>query len=117
MRFDPGPGGRFVEAYGDTGECTELGKILVWAPGERLVFEWRGTQFAPDQVTEVEVLFEPVPRGTRVTLVHRGWDSIPADHPARHGLGVGQAFQSMIGLWWADLLTSARQHAGGAHAK
>jgi uncharacterized protein YndB with AHSA1/START domain len=38
LRFEGGPGGRLVEAQ-DGGEL-EIGKVLVWEPGERLVFEW-----------------------------------------------------------------------------
>jgi hypothetical protein len=47
-----------------------------------------------------------------VTLEHRGWDRVPLAHASRHGYGAGDAFTSMIGLWWGDLLTSLRAHAG-----
>jgi hypothetical protein len=112
MRFEPpGVGGRLVEVYDDlTGDAFELGRVLVWKPAEKLVFEWRAGNFEPGQRTEVEVRFEPVARGTRVTLEHRGWDSIPPDHPSRHGWGTSEAFTSMIGLIWADLVTSLRSH-------
>ena len=84
--------------------------MRAWEPPARLVFSWRLATFAPGQETEVEVRFEPAPAGTRVTVIHRGWDGLPAGHPARHGQ-VGQAFVLFKGQWWADLLAAARRHA------
>jgi len=117
LRIDGGLGGRLVQVEGHSEH--EIGRILVWEPGVRLAFEWRARSFAPDEVTEVEVKFEPVERGTRVVLEHRGWEKLAARHPVRHGLE-GPAFTDMIGLWWAELLTSyaaraapARMPAGG----
>ena len=56
------------------------------------------------------VRFEAAGSGTRVTIVHRGWDSLPDGHEARHGLE-GAAFSSLIGVWWGDLALSLRSHA------
>lgn len=108
MRFEPGVGGRLLEVY-DEKPCNhfEVGRVLAWEPGRRLVLEWRGREFKPEERTEVEVRFEADPQGTRVTLLHRGWDGLVAGHPARHGLS-GDAFTSLIGLWWADLLVALR---------
>jgi uncharacterized protein YndB with AHSA1/START domain len=111
LRFEGEAGGRLVEVTDDaTGEGFEVGRILAWKPGERLVFEFRALSFEPGQCTEVEVRFEAVSSGTRVSVEHRGWDSLPADHPARHGLS-GPAFADMMGAWWADLLVAARRQA------
>ncbi|HJS74162.1 MAG TPA: SRPBCC domain-containing protein [Vicinamibacteria bacterium] len=112
MRFEPGVGGRLLEVY-ETGNVFELGRIHAWEPGARLLFDWRARNFEPGETTVVEVRFEESGKGTRVTLEHRGWDSIPADHPARHGW-TGEAFTSMIGLRWADQLVSLRARAGDA---
>lgn len=112
MRFEGEEGGRLVEVYTDeAGGAFEVGRVLAWKPGDRLVFEWRGNNFEPGLVTEVEVRFERAERGTRVTLEHRGWDRVPQGHASRHGYGASNAFTSMIGLWWGDLLTSLRAHA------
>ena len=113
MRFEGGEGGRLLERYTDeAGGAFEVGRVLAWKPGDRLVFEWRGNNFEPGLVTEVEVRFERDERGTRVTLEHRGWDRVPLEHASRHGYGSSDAFTSMIGLWWGDLLASLRVHAG-----
>jgi uncharacterized protein YndB with AHSA1/START domain len=115
MRFEGGEGGRLLELYTDAaGGAFEVGRVLAWKPGDQLIFQWRGNNFEPDLVTEVEVRFEPEKAGTRVTLEHRGWDRVPLDHASRHGYGASNAFTSMIGLWWGDLLTSLRVHAANA---
>jgi hypothetical protein len=40
---------------------------------------------------------------TRVTVEHRGWDSVPAAHVARHGFPDG-VFLRRHGDWWQALL-------------
>lgn len=97
-------GDRLVETYAD-GQRFEVGRVLDWQPGARLVFEWRDRTFVVGETTEVEVRFEPHARGTRVTLVHRGWDKLRPDHPARRGAR-GHAFTDMLGLSWADQTVS-----------
>ncbi len=109
MRFEPGPGGRLVEVGPGGGEF-EIGRILAWEPGRRLLFEWRNRNFTKGEVTQVEVRFEELADGTRVVLEHRGWSTLAEDHPARHGRE-GLAFARMIGGWWGDLLASLRHHA------
>jgi uncharacterized protein YndB with AHSA1/START domain len=102
LRFEPGEGGRLVEIYDEAkGDLFEIGRILVWRPGERLVFEWRLPNFTAGQVTEVDIGFTPVAEGTRLTLEHRGWDTLPPDHPARHGLEE-RRFLLINARWWED---------------
>ena len=115
MRFEPFEGGRLLEVYSDAaGGAFEVGRVLVWKPAERLVFEWRAKNFEPGLRDGGRgPASRPCERGTRVTLEHRGWDRVPVDHASRHGYGTSGAFVSMIGLWWGDLLTSLRVHAKG----
>jgi uncharacterized protein YndB with AHSA1/START domain len=115
MRFEPGEGGRLV-CEDEAGAVVEIGRVRVWKPAERLVFEWRVNNFEPGQTTEVEIVFVAVEGGTRVNLEHRGFDALPADHPVRHGLE-GEAFLGMFGLWWADLLVALREHARRARER
>ncbi len=110
MRFEPKIGGRLLEVYDEArGEAREIGRVLVWDPPARLVYE-SGQSRVPVERTEVEIRFEPADQGTRVTVEHRGWDRVPLDSPVRHGLS-GPAFIGMMGLWWADLLTAHRQRS------
>jgi uncharacterized protein YndB with AHSA1/START domain len=112
VRLEPGVGGRLVESFheGDVVHIHEAGRIIAWEPPRRLALAWRGANFGPDEVTEIEVRFEARPRGTEVTLTHRGWSHIRPDHPARHGLAV-PGFIRMLGLWWGEQLSSLREHA------
>jgi hypothetical protein len=111
MRFEPGEGGRLLEVYGDaTDEVFELGRILVWEPGKRLVFLIGGRDFAPDEWTEVEIRFERVARGARVSIEHYGFDALGPNHSVWHGQD-RNSFIGSMGLWWGELLV-ALQAAG-----
>jgi uncharacterized protein YndB with AHSA1/START domain len=107
IALEPQVGGRVFESYSinTTEHVIEIGRIRVWEPPRRLLFDWRAANFAPGERTEVEVLFEPAPSGTRVTVTHSGWAAIRADHPVRHG-HIGPAFSREIGLWWGGLLSA-----------
>jgi uncharacterized protein YndB with AHSA1/START domain len=105
--FEPGVGGRFVETF-DDGEVFEIGRITTWEAGRRFAFTWRQASFEAGQLTEVDVRFEAVGDQTRVTVEHRGWETVPQEHMARH------TFPDMIflrrhGEWWQALLTRLAQ--------
>jgi Activator of Hsp90 ATPase homolog 1-like protein len=102
LRFEPdGAGsGRVLEEFPGR-ESVEIGTILVWQPGARLLFEWRSRCFDPSIRTEVEVTFARVKNGTEIMLEHRGWKR-DVD---------SQAFRDWLGLWWGDLFTSYRRHS------
>jgi uncharacterized protein YndB with AHSA1/START domain len=110
LRFEPWLGGQFMEEFDSpTGpQVFTIGTITAWQPPERFQVEWRGVNFAPGESTHVEVLFEAVPTGTRVTVRHSGWAALRSDHPVRHGQE-GPAFIRVRGLWWGDLMTSFRE--------
>lgn len=109
LHLEPGVGGRLFESFelGAKTKVIETGRVTVWEPPARLVFEWRAVNFAAGERTEVEVVFEGRASGTFVTVTHRGWAGIRGDHPARHGLEVG-AFVRMMGMWWGELLAGLR---------
>ena len=102
LAFEPFEGGRFTETRSN-GKVFEIGRIRVWQPGQRLVFGWRQATFRPGQETEVEVRFEPVGEETRVTVEHRGWETVPEEHVARHGFPEG-IFMRRHAEWWQSLL-------------
>lgn len=110
VRLEPRVDGRLFESIdGAQGEVViEVGRVRVWEPPARLAFSWRNANFAPEELTEVQVDFAPTASGTLVTVTHRGWAVLSADHPARHGQQ-GAAFARMIGLWWGDQLSSLRE--------
>jgi len=96
LRFEPYVGGRLVEVHDlETGEGFEIGRVLAWEPGKRLVFTWRQDDWGPSEFTEVEVRFEAAGNGTRVTVEHGGWDRVPSA-----GAGVSEGY----GQGWAELL-------------
>jgi len=111
LAFEPYQGGRFTETAAD-GAVFEIGRIRVWAPGKSLVFGWRQATFRPGQETEVEVTFEAIGAETLVTVVHRGWDSVPDEHLAPHGFP-DAIFLRRHGEWWQVLLARLREY--GSH--
>jgi uncharacterized protein YndB with AHSA1/START domain len=110
VHLEPKLGGRLFESFETAAgeKVKETGRVMCFEPPSRLVLEWRAVNFAADEKTEVGVLFEPSPSGTLVTLYHRGWSRIRADHPARHGEQTA-AFLRSIGSWWGGLLSSLRE--------
>ena len=103
LAFEPGVNGRLLTTLAD-GEIFEIGRILIWDPGERLVFTWRPASFTPGLSTEVEVRFEAVGNETRVSIEHRAWDSIPQKHAARHGFPEHVTLQRVSDWWRASLI-------------
>ena len=120
LHLERGVGGRLfetLEADGGAGERTvQTGRITVWEPPARLVFEWRGVNFEGDEKTEVEVCFEDRSLGpdddeprTYVTVTHSGFRSLRPDHPVRHGKD-DIAFVRDLATWWGSLLSALREH-------
>jgi hypothetical protein len=99
---DAGRGGRLIERL-PNGETFEVGPVRAWSPGERLVVGWHHASFGPDHATEVEIRFERVGKETRVTVEHRGWDSVPQAHAARHGFPLTMTNQRQGEQWRAGL--------------
>lgn len=105
LSFEGAPPERLVERGG--AGVTVLGRVLAWEAGRRLAFEWRGGELTDAPHSQVEVRFEPLRAGTRVTLEHKGLGQLPVNHRARHGF-TGEAFEAMFGYFWADALVSYR---------
>jgi len=115
LSFEPGPDGRLPEGRLietlPSGKVFEIGKVRVWEPPYRLVFGWRQAAFAPGQDTQVEVTFEAVGQETRVTVQHSGWDTVPADHVAKHSFPE-PIFLRRHAEWWQGLLASFKMAVG-----
>ena len=72
IRIEPGVGGRWLEVWdAASGEGYEIGRVLSWEPGKRLLVTYQNVHL-PTGATEIEVRFEAAGTGTRVTLEHRG---------------------------------------------
>lgn len=79
---EPRAGGRWFERGTDGVEC-DWGRVLTWAPPERVVLAWQLTSrwaFDPTLMTEVEVQFKALDsQTTQVTLEHRGLEAYGTD--------------------------------------
>lgn len=76
-------GGEIVE-HRRSGETSVWGTVLAWEDGVEVGFTWHpGADSA--HATRVHVRFVPAPVGTRVVVVHDGWEQ-RADEPAAYGL-------------------------------
>ena len=100
--IEPRVGGRWYER-GDDGSTCDWGRVLAWAPYERLVLSWEISadwRHDPSLRSEVEVRFIAQGRdGTRVELAHR--------HLERYGARRGQVRGTLDSeAGWSGLLAS-----------
>src|SRR5262249_39581645 len=98
------------------GQLHEVGAVVAWQPPQHFAFTWRSITFTRGETTRVDVRFAARGTGTEVTLEHSGWTAIPDDHPVRHAKPPS-AVLGETGRWWADLLTSLREHAAERAAR
>lgn len=73
LRVEPRVGGQVVEELAN-GEDAVWGEILTWEPGVRFRMTWHPGK-AAEMPTEVDVTFTDAVGGTRVDLVHAGFDA------------------------------------------
>lgn len=72
VMLEPHVGGQIYEITPD-GRRENWARITQFEPGRRIALDWH--VMAPEnQATQVEVLFLPAAGGTRVELVHSGWE-------------------------------------------
>ncbi len=74
VHIEGGAGGRITERHPDGSETT-WARITTWEPGERLSLEWHPNR-DPQEATQVDVVFQQEESGTRVDLVHDGFDRL-----------------------------------------
>jgi uncharacterized protein YndB with AHSA1/START domain len=77
LQLEPHVGGRFYETT-DDGRTSEWGAVTEWQPDERLALTWYPGQ-SPEHATQLSISFHEVSGGTRLDLVHTGWDARGAD--------------------------------------
>lgn len=84
----PREGAQVTETKPD-GTTAPWGRVTAYVPGARFAMTWHvGRPEA--QASHVEVTFTTVADGTRVTLIHSGWDALGTDAVAlREGYRTG----------------------------
>lgn len=92
-------GGRFYEVQEDGPEVL-WGTISVWEPPNRLVFSWH-PGYDVEEAQEVEVTFEAKDGGSRLTLIHRGWEKRAQKYPDIRD-GYDQGWDIVLGLYSAQ---------------
>jgi SAM-dependent methyltransferase len=70
LHLEAGPTGRIVQ------DGFEVGRIVSWEPGARILLEWRQASWEPAEVTELELRFDRIDGGVRLTLEHRRWGGL-----------------------------------------
>lgn len=102
-RFEAGVGGRWVEVWDETtGDGYEIARILEWEPGVRLVMAYRSFSLPPEPRTEIEVRFDRIESGTRVTLEHRGLEQLPPETLETFARRAWIAFMKEFGAYVAS---------------
>lgn len=88
VAIEPRVGGRVFER--EVGGREHLwGSVIEWQEPHRLVFTWHVGR-APDAAQTVTLTFTPSTAGTRVQLVHAGWETGGAEaDEARHNYDEG----------------------------
>lgn len=105
--YEPFDGGRWFERGADGSE-TDWGQVVHWDPPRRLVLAWMvgdtGEAWAydpdPNHASRAEIAFEPIWAGTRVRVIHTGFE--------RHGGGAASIRRGVETGWVADLADLAR---------
>jgi uncharacterized protein YndB with AHSA1/START domain len=73
--IEPRVGGRVFERAAD-GKETSWGAVLAYDPPHRLAFSWLIGGLSVDQAQLIDIRFTPEATGTRVELIHSGWEKL-----------------------------------------
>ncbi|MER5898323.1 SRPBCC domain-containing protein [Streptomyces sp. NPDC001876] len=108
LAFEAGVGGRYYE-WDVEGTEIAWGRILEWVPGRRVAMTWRidpNWQSIPtdDGASQIEVDFEAVDGGTKVSLAHVKLDG--------HGPGAERIFKALDGPSPGETLERFAQAVG-----
>ena len=68
----------------------EVGRVVRWKAPEEIVLEWHAAAWQPGELTSLEMRFEPVDQGTRVTVEDHGMGQSAGGRPGR---GAGDAWR------------------------
>ncbi len=73
LAFEPGAEGH-VKEHG-----RNVGRVVAWKEGSGFALQWRQADWAPEEVTEVELRLEPLDGGARLVVEHHGWGGLVGD--------------------------------------
>ncbi|MEO5986815.1 MAG: SRPBCC domain-containing protein [Candidatus Limnocylindria bacterium] len=93
--------GGFCYERGPHGLRLDWGRVTAWEPPRRLAFAWligadRTPEPNPAHASDVEVTSEPMDRGSRLTLVHRGFERHRGDGVAYRAAMAGDQGWPML---------------------
>lgn len=73
IELETGSQGRLVQ------EATEVGRVIDWKRGERVVLEWRPRSWEPNATTRLEIRAEGFAGGSLLMIEQSGWDEVTGD--------------------------------------
>ncbi len=88
--IEPHLGGRYMEKWGEDGSGYLIGHVVEWLPPLRLAYTWSEKSWG-GIVTVVRLEFQPERGGTRLALVHEGFERLPDGEAQRAGYDRGGA--------------------------
>ena len=81
--FEPYPGGRIYERASN-GSIHTWGTVEAWDAPNLIAMSWHPGR-TPQMAQRLEVTFVPVEEGTRLDLVHTGWERLGESATAERG--------------------------------
>ena len=108
MRFEDET--TLVETF-PNGRNFVIGHVTAWERPHRLAFTWRQATFPPDLITTVEVTFQAVEGQTRVSVTHAGFEAVPVESAARHGMA-DATLLAFLGQFWTGNLSRLNSYLG-----
>jgi DNA-binding transcriptional ArsR family regulator len=75
--FQTREGGQVIETLTD-GSISLWGQVIQWSPPRVVQIAWHVGRPA-DHATTLEIRFDTAGRGTKVTLIHDGWEAVGTD--------------------------------------
>ncbi|MGR3433378.1 MAG: ArsR/SmtB family transcription factor [Shimia sp.] len=108
VEVEPREGGRILDTTHD-GRIAPWGRVTAWEPGRRFAAAWHvGRPEA--EATMLDVRFDARGGGTRVTLIHDGWEVLGAAGAALRG-GYHGGWDRVLGQCYGGACAAALQRA------
>ena len=95
VTFEGGLGGSVLET-GPEGAVGHWGTITTWEPPSRFAMTWHPGSDDPAQHTDLEVTFTAEGTGTRVELLHTGWERL-GERAAETAAGYTSGWDTVLG--------------------